>query len=518
MGLTRGLVDELDAVGDWGLLTTDADLRIIGWNRWLEQRAGQPASAVLGRPLFERFPDLLTRKFDRYYRQALQGQTVILSQRLHGYTLSLPPPRTGTIFPQMQQSSRIIPLMEGEQVVGTVTLVEDVTERVVSEKELRRRLDELRENDRRKDEFLAMLAHELRNPLAPITNAMQILRLIGAKEPALAGVRDMIERQVRHMVRLVDDLLDISRISSGKFELQKVKVDLCAVVRQALEASQPLLDSRKHDVQLSVPSEPIFLEGDFIRLAQVVSNLINNAAKYTDPGGTVWVTVERHAPSERGEAIVRIRDNGRGIEPNNLQNLFRMFYQVDRNLDRSDGGLGVGLALVKNIVEMHGGTVAAQSAGQGWGSEFTVTLPAFPQDAAAQQSTKRHSAANAAPRRRILVVDDNRDSADSMALFLQLEGHDVATTYDGEAAVKLGLEWQPDVILLDVGLPKLSGIEACRALRRGKLTRTLMIAMTGFGQDVDRELSKQAGFDLHMTKPVNLDALRKTLSIRSAGE
>jgi CheY-like chemotaxis protein len=363
-----------------------------------------------------------------------------------------------------------------------------------------------------------MLAHELRNPLAPITNAMQILRLIGSKEPALGGVRDMIERQVKHLVRLVDDLLDISRISSGKFQLQKVKIELSAVVRQALEASQPLMDSRHHDVRLSLPAAPTYLEGDFIRLAQVVSNLLNNAAKYTDPGGTVWLTVEREEKDGGPQATISVRDNGRGLDPDGLERLFQMFYQVDRNLDRSDGGLGVGLALVKNIVEMHGGRVEAQSAGPGWGSEFIVHLPALREEAPARKTTNAAASASSAPRRRILVVDDNRDSADSMAIFLRLEGHDVSTAYDGEEAVQLGLQWQPDVVLLDVSLPKLNGIEACRALRAGNLTQTLMIAMTGYGQEMDRELSREAGFDLHMTKPLSLDALRKTLRERVQSE
>jgi two-component system CheB/CheR fusion protein len=406
----------------------------------------------------------------------------------------------------------------------------------------------LEEADRRKDEFLAMLAHELRNPLAPIRNALEILRLTGSQRAELVAARDLIERQVQHMVRLVDDLLDVSRVSRGKITLQKEPVDLAAAVRQAVEMSQPLIDSRRHELTVALPGEPVPVEGDFTRLAQVALNLLNNAAKYTDPGGRIWLSVEKalsgpprprfggegsgvrgpeaqpqaepltpdsSPPSTgaRGEwAVLRIRDTGRGVDPAALRSLFDLFYQVDRTIDRSDGGLGIGLSLVKNLVQLHGGTVEAHSAGRGRGSEFIVRLPCLPPEAADQAGAP--AAAPARPPRgaRVLVVDDNRDSADSMALMLRLEGHQVETAYDGKRAVEAALEGRPEVVLLDIGLPGLDGYQACEAMRSGGLADTLIVAMTGYGQEEDRRRSYEAGFDSHHVKPVDVRLIRELVA------
>jgi signal transduction histidine kinase len=516
MRFTAGLVGELDAVGDWGVLTTDAGLRITGWNRWLERHVGREADVFLGKLLFDVFPSLLARKLDHYYRQALDGQTVLLSQRLHRYLLPLPPPVGGERFEFMQQTARVIPLMDEGKVCGTVTVVEDVTERVVSETELRERVEALREADRRKDEFLAMLAHELRNPLAPISNAVHLLRLAKPQDSMVVSAHDMIERQVTHLVRLVDDLLDVSRVSRGKIALQKMRLDLVAVVHQAVETSRPLIDSRRHHLTENLPPYPVTVEGDFVRLAQVVSNLLNNAAKYTDEGGQIGLTVEKTVPAAGGpgKAVVRVRDNGRGIDLSALRNVFELFYQADRNLDRSDGGLGIGLSLVKSLVEMHGGQVEARSAGSGHGSEFTVHLPLLREeisDAAAASAIPSPVALPA----RILIVDDNRDSADSMALLLRIDGHDVWTAYDGRKAVEVAERHQPAVVLMDIGLPGLNGYQVCQAMRGAGLTDTLLIAMTGYGQEDDRQLSREACFDAHLVKPVDLAALRQLLAERT---
>ncbi len=511
MGFTAGLVGELDSVGDWGVLTTDAGLAIVGWNRWLERHIGRPAGAFLGRPLFDVFPNLVARKLDRYYRQALGGQTVLLSQRLHKYLLPLPPPVAEGRFEFMQQAARIVPLVDGAVVCGTVTVVEDVTERVAYETELRERVEALREADRRKDEFLAMLAHELRNPLAPISNALHLLRLAGPKEWMRANAHNMIERQVEHLVRLVDDLLDVSRVSRGKITLQKMGLDLSAVVHQAVETSRPLIDSRRHHLAVTLPPDPVRVEGDFIRLAQVVSNLLNNAAKYTDEGGEIELTVEKAGP---GEAVIRVRDNGRGIDPSALKVLFDLFYQVGHNLDRSEGGLGIGLSLVKSLVEMHGGSVEARSEGRGHGSEFTVRLPLVRENPPATPAAAAVASPSVRPTR-ILVVDDNRDSAESMALLLKMEGHEVWTAYDGEKAVDVAERERPAVILMDIGLPGLNGYQACRALRGAGLKDTLLIAMSGYGQEEDRRLSQEACFDAHLVKPVDLAALRQLLTERA---
>ncbi len=383
-------------------------------------------------------------------------------------------------------------------------VTEDITER-------RQAVESLKEADRRKDEFLAMLAHELRNPLAPIRNAIQLLRVIAPGDSRVRGAHDMIERQVGHLVRLVDDLLDVSRVSRGKIQLQKGPLDIAAVVRQALETSRPLLDARHHELTTLFPAAPIHVFGDLTRLSQVLSNLLNNAAKYTDDGGRIQVTVERVMEGALSEAVIRVRDSGRGIDPKALDNLFDLFYQVDRNLDRSDGGLGIGLSLVKSLVEMHGGRVEAHSAGRGQGSEFVVRLPVLREEPRVPRADESTAPANATRGLSILVVDDNRDSAETMAMLLEMEGHQAMMAFDGKEAVEVALAERPAVVLLDIGLPQMNGYDACRAMRQGGLNDTLLVAMTGYGREEDRRLSHEVGFDAHLVKPVDLQAVRKLL-------
>ncbi|MRG91138.1 CheR family methyltransferase [Polyangium spumosum] len=395
----------------------------------------------------------------------------------------------------------------GERGERTIVSMLDITERKRAE-------EALREADRRKDEFLATLAHELRNPLAPISNAVEILKRLGPEEPSLTNARDMIARQVAHMVRLVDDLLDVSRITLGKVQLQKAPIEVGAVVRQALETSGPLLAARRHELQRILPSEPIRVDGDLTRLGQVVSNLLNNAAKYTDEGGTVRLVVERD-PGDPRFVLIRVRDTGRGIDPAALPHLFDLFYQVDRNLDRSEGGLGIGLSLVRTLIQMHGGTVHAYSQGRGTGSEFVVRLPSLRETTKAEVEEKEAMAESATAGTRVLVVDDNVDAAESMAMVLEFDGHEVHTAHDGQAAVEMALRERPEVILLDIGLPGLNGYEACRAMRKAGLTDALIVAMTGYGQDEDRRLSHEAGFDAHEVKPLNLEVVRRLVEQRS---
>jgi signal transduction histidine kinase/DNA-binding response OmpR family regulator len=369
-------------------------------------------------------------------------------------------------------------------------------------------VEALREADRQKDEFLAMLSHELRNPLAPIRNSVEILRRIGLKDPVLMTARDMIDRQVTHVVRLVDDLLDVSRVSRGKVQLQKEPLDLEKAVQQAVETTRQLVEARRHELTVTLPQHPVRVEGDFTRLAQVVVNLLDNAAKYTERGGKVWISVE----ANHDRAFVRVRDSGRGIDPPALKRLFELFYQGDRDLDRSEGGLGIGLSLVKRLVEMHGGTVEARSAGRGHGSEFVVCLPCLP--AAPERIRSAPIDAPAKPGRcfRILVVDDNIDSAESLAALLRMDGHQVVTAHDGRKGVETALRERPDVVLLDIGLPGLNGYQACETMRAGGLTDTLIVATTGYGQKEDRERSHEAGFDAFQVKPVALRAIRELLA------
>lgn len=508
MGFTAGLISELDLVGDWGVLTTDTDLTITGWNQWLERHAGQ-GSEFLGKPLFDAFPDLLARKFDRHYRQALRGQTVLLSQRLHQYLLPLRPHVAEDRFDFMQQSARIVPVIEKGAVCGTVSMIEDVTERVADEAELRQRIEALREADHRKDEFLAMLAHELRNPLAPIRNALQLVRVISPSPGReVEKAHDIIERQVENLVRLVDDLLDVSRITTGKIKLQKEVVDLAGIVSRAIEGARPLIDGRRHSLEVAMSDDMPSVEGDSLRLAQVLWNLLNNAAKYTPEGGRIRLTVAR----EQDQVVVRVADTGMGIPAEMLPKVFNLFTQMERTLARSEGGLGIGLTLVRRLTEMHDGTVEAFSGGLGQGSEFVVRLPV---------ATGSPRTSPFGPNQRlvppsglrILVVDDNRDSAESLAMLLRLLGNDVRSVYDGRLAVEVAAACRPDVVLLDIGLPGLDGLQVCSILRKQAGTKQpLIVAMTGYGQEDDQRRSLEAGFDAHMVKPVDLETLQELLS------
>ena len=385
-----------------------------------------------------------------------------------------------------------------EKWVGTAT---DVEER-------RRAEASLREGDRRKDEFIAMLAHEQRNPLAPIRNAVKLLRDAGQADPVRAWSRDVIERQMDQLTRLVDDLLDVSRITRGKIQLQIEPVDLWAVVAAAVETSRPRIDAKRHRLELRLPSRPVRLAGDSVRLTQVVSNLLNNAAKFQDEGGFISV----RAGIEDGDAVIRVRDEGAGIAPEMIGEVFELFAQAERTMDRAEGGLGIGLSLVKNLVEMHGGRVGVKSAGRGRGSEFTVHLPVLAtHDEVEGDEEERPTRPQLGAGMRVLVVDDNRDAADSLTMLLELRGFKAFVCHDGHAALALALELQPDVVVLDLGLPGVDGFEVCRRLREAGLTKTCIVAVTGFGQDEDRRRSHAAGFDAHMVKPVDPDDLVKRI-------
>ncbi|HYQ91509.1 MAG TPA: PAS domain S-box protein, partial [Candidatus Competibacteraceae bacterium] len=396
-------------------------------------------------------------------------------------------------FPIKDDSGRIY------RVAG---IAEDITERKQSE-------EALCEADRRKDDFLAVLAHELRNPLAPIRNAVTILRHQGTPELRLQWCRDVIDRQVDQMARLLDDLLDVSRITRGKLELRKERVELAAVVRQALETSRPPIEAAGHELTIAMPAEPLFLEADSIRLAQVFSNLLNNAAKYTEHGGHIWLTAEQIG----SEARISVKDTGIGIPTDQLLHIFEPFMQMRASLGRSQGGLGIGLTLVQQLVRMHGGRIEARSAGAGQGSEFIVYLPLAIEAPATAASTDSTGQESAPTRLRLLVADDNKDAATSLSLLLQMTGHEVAIAYDGLEAVDKAATFRPDVVLLDLGMPKLDGYEAARRIRAqpwGK--EMILIAVTGWGQDGDRRRTQEAGFDYHLVKPVDPDVLEKLLA------
>jgi CheY-like chemotaxis protein/two-component sensor histidine kinase len=369
----------------------------------------------------------------------------------------------------------------------------------------------LKEADSRKDEFLALLAHELRSPLAPIHNAVQILHQEGAVKADRLRARDVIDRQVQQMARLVDDLLDVSRITRGKIELRKERVELAAVVQSALEASRPLIESCGHQLTVVLPPRPVFLDIDPTRLAQVLSNLLNNAAKYTEPGGRISLTAEQ----DGGEAVFKVRDNGIGIPAALLPRIFEMFTQVDSSLERTQGGLGIGLALARRLVEMHGGTIEAHSGGTGQGSELIVRCPAAvgPLRPEKRPRAKERATMAGASGCRVLVVDDNRDSVDSLRLLLELRGYEVSVAYDGLEAVAAAEAFAPRLVLLDIGLPRMNGYDAARRIREQPWGRDVMlVALTGWGQEEDKRRSEAAGFNVHLTKPLDPTVLERLLA------
>ena len=473
------------------------------WNAGAERLFGHRAEEAVGRPITLIIPPERLDEEKEILARLARGEriehyeTVRMAKDGRRLDISL------TVSPVRDRAGRII---------GASKIARDITERKEAEKALRAALEALKEADRRKDEFLALLAHELRNPLAPLRNGLQVMRLAAGDAHAVAKSRDMMDRQLSHMVRLIDDLLDVSRISRNKMELRRSRVLLADIVSSAVETARPAIEAAGHELTVSLPPEPVPLDADLTRLAQVFANLLNNSAKYTERGGHIWLTATR----EGAQVSVAVRDTGIGIPAFALPTIFDMFSQVDRSIERSTGGLGIGLALVKGLVEIHGGKVEAASPGQGKGSTFTVRLPVLEDRAKPSPEAPAEPAEgwpdSAAPKRRILVVDDNRDSATSMAMMLQLLGNEVRTAHDGIDAVELAERFRPQVVLMDIGMPKLNGYEATQRIRQRPWGRDLtVIALTGWGQEVDRAKSKEAGCDGHLVKPVNLPDLEKLL-------
>ncbi len=412
------------------------------------------------------------------------------------------------------------PLVAGERLLGTLSFgsrtrarldtdeldfLRTVAHYVTLAYERLRLLAQLRDADRRKDEFLSLLAHELRNPLAPVRNGLQLLRMPGASPDMLRKATDMMERQISLMVRLIDDLLDVSRITRGKVELRLERVELKTVIMQGVEIARPHLDSMGQQITVTVPGDPVWLEADPLRLAQVVSNLLNNACKFTERGGRVWVTAERRG----GEALISVRDTGIGIPPDKLHAIFDMFVQADPSAARRHSGLGLGLTLVKSLVEMHRGTVTAHSEGVNRGAEFIVTLPAAerqPEPATTIKQESQHMAS-----RRILVIDDSADSAESLGMLLTMMGHEVRTSLGGHEALAVATEFRPQLVMCDIGMPGMSGFELAPRLRDELGSDARLVALTGYGSDEDRRRTRDAGFDAHLVKPVDFEALRRLL-------
>lgn len=421
------------------------------------------------------------------------------------------------LYRKTTELERLNRTLEERVSTRTAALQESISQLRISERRLRLKGEELAEADRRKNEFLAMLAHELRNPLQPIRTAIELLRRPDTAPAQLDWGRDVIHRQVNQLVRLVDDLLDASRITSGKLTLRKETIELAQVITAAVEATRPFAQSRRMDIAVDVPPSRIHVHGDAVRLTQVFLNLLNNAVKFTPSGGSVAIRVE-HACDE---ALVRVTDNGAGISTADLTHIFETFYQGQTSAEDAQGGLGLGLALVRQLVELHGGSVTAHSAGAGHGSEFSVRLPAT-MAAGSSPAEADLQAAVAAPACtcRILVVDDNRDAAESLALMLQMVGNDVTTVFNGADAIAAMNEFKPDVVLMDLGMPELDGYQAAKMIRSGpRGDEVVLIAITGWGNDSDRKKSQDAGFDRHLVKPVmptDLLALLGSMSMRGS--
>ncbi|MGC1307747.1 MAG: PAS domain S-box protein [Phormidesmis sp.] len=406
----------------------------------------------------------------------------------------------------MRYSATVLNDAQGKP-MGLAAISQDMSKQRQMEDNLRQMANDLSEANQRKDEFLATLAHELRNPLAPIRNGLQIMRRSPNNPERMAQVRTMMERQITQMVRLVDDLLDVSRVSRGTFELAKAEVELATIIEQAVETSRPVIEAAGHELRVILPPQPVYLYADSVRLIQVFSNLLNNASKYSEPGGVIRLSTKIQAQT----VLVSVKDAGIGIAPDMLPKVFEMFMQVEGALTRSQGGLGIGLTLVKQLVERHGGSVVALSEGVGQGSEFVVRLPVITKVTSMSQPVPAKPIAEG--RRRVLIVDDNEDSALTLEMLFEMTGDITQTAHDGLAAITATETFQPDIVLLDIGLPKLNGYEVARQIRQqpgGK--GRLLIALTGWGQPEDRRKSSEAGFDAHMVKPIDHEALLQLLS------
>jgi PAS domain S-box-containing protein len=480
-----------------GIVTLDEVGTVQSLNPAAEKMFGYAAAEVVGKNINMLMPPSYHAEHAKYLAECLQtGEAKSMGSgwEVVGHR------KDGSTFP-MDLAFGTFRLGERRYLTG---IVRDVTELKKAE---RARI----EANQRKDEFLATLAHELRNHLAPIRNAVEVLEHAEGKADLNAQARGIMERQLELMVLLIDDLLDVSRITSGKLHLRKERVELASVVHSAVEAARPSIQHQTHELTVTLPPQPVYLDADPTRLAQVILNLLTNAAKYTEKGGHIWLTAER----QDGEVVMSVRDTGIGIAQEHLPHLFRIFSQVSSALERSQGGLGIGLSLVRGLVELHGGSVEARSGGPGMGSEFLVRLPVAEAPEAGPAGPNGDSEQlRSYCKCRILVVDDNQDAADSTAMILGLLGHDTQTAHDGLEALQAAASYRPGVVLLDLGLPKMNGYEVARHIRAQSWGRNMaLIALTSMGQEEDKRRSQEAGFDHHLTKPVAGNVLESVLAL-----
>ena len=490
-----------------GIITIDERGNIQSYNPAAENIFGYTRNQVLGQNVKMLMPEPYHGEHDGYisnYLHTGKPKIIGIGREVLGKR------RDGTVFP-MELAVSAFHIGQRRYFTG---IVRDITERKRLEDQLRQRVADLAEADRQKNDFLAMLSHELRNPLGPMRNALYIMKMAHSDPGVIGEAQGMIERQLQQLVRLVDDLLDVSRIIRGKIDLRKERLDLAQVIRRAVETAQPVIDANGHELDVVVPQQPIWVMGDLIRLAQVLANLLTNAAKYTTKPGRIAVMLTQQG----GDAVIAVKDQGEGIPPELLPRVFELFVQGDHTLARSQGGLGIGLTLVRRLIEMHNGQVAASSGGAGRGSEFTVRLPMLPQNIQASEAPQALARAlRKGASKRVLVVDDNVDAANSIAKILRLFGHDVRCVYDGPSALSEAQTYQPEVFVLDIGLPGMDGYQLAKRLRANDaFKRAPLIAVTGYGQDDDRARSREAGFNYHLTKPVDPEVLHDILTVSHA--
>lgn len=513
-----------------GLLVTDAKLNIRSCNKWFEKQSEKNKEELIGSNLLDVFPELVSRGFDRYYRDALNGQSRILSHRLHKHLLPMPPSAGVTTFAQMQQSGRIAPLFDGDEVVGTITVIEDVTERVVREMELNTQLEErerllaselaarrlAEENSRLKDEFLATVSHEIRAPLHAINGWTQMLIAGNLDEEKKQHALDTIKRNVRSQGQIIEDLLDVSRIIAGQMRLDLQPVNLAESIKAAIESVKPAADAKEIKLIEKFESDKILVMGDTNRLQQIFWNLLTNAVKFTPLQGGIEISL-REIDSF---AEIAVRDNGQGLSPDFLPFVFERFRQADGSSKRKHGGLGLGLSIVKNLVEMHGGTITAESEGKGLGTAFTIMLPLLmPQ----KKDQPKNQSINSFDKTmdvdmngvRVLVVDDDADSREMLKFFLENHNAQIMTAASATEALAQFSDSKPDLLISDLGMPEMDGYDLIKQIRtfpEEDKSRTPAIALTGYVSAEEQKRVEAAGFDIHMAKPVDYNKLLKTIN------
>jgi PAS domain S-box-containing protein len=495
----RALLAAIVDSSDDAIVSKTLEGRILSWNRGATRIFGYEPHEVIGKPITMIIPPELHAEEQQILEKLGRGEriehfdTVRVTKDGRRIAISL------TVSPVQAADGTII---------GASKVARDVSERKLAEERLRESEEALRLADRRKDEFLALLAHELRNPLAPIRYALAANKKPGRTSEQRRQAEAIIERQVAHMSRLLDDLLDVSRITRGALELKKTRSELTSIIGAAIETARPVLDAKHHTLVLDLPSQPVQLQADVVRLAQVFSNLLINAAKYTDPGGRIQL----RAFQKDDEVVVSVRDNGIGISADMLPRVFNMFFQTHSALARAEGGLGVGLSLVRGLLALHGGTVEARSEGPDRGSEFTVRLPLGDATPAVTDADAEAEQISADAGLKILVVDDNRDAADTCAMLLETSGHHVQTAYTGRQALELARVFRPHAVLLDIGLPDVDGYTLAGQVRAMPWGRgTVLVAVTGWGQEEDRQRAVAAGFDHHLVKPISAETVETLL-------